>query len=508
MSPGNDEFSLLDVLDESRRSRHSQLALVDGAVRLTYGELGDRVDRLAAGLRGAGVEPGDRIAWVGLNSFRVLELTLAATRLGASVCPVNWRSSAEELAFVLADLDPAIAVHDDELPIDEAVQAAVPGERWCARARYEALASSPRHDDSGSPIDLAASVVILYTAAHDGRPNGAMLTSRGLYLAGVLHGIVNGVFDEQPVFVASGPLYHVATLMGVVSTFVAGGTVVFLPKVDAADVCRAIETERATWTYMTGPTIGEVAEHAAANGSDLTPLYVPDAYVKADARWEQLGRRSSAPWSRFPGGFGQTEATGVLSYVAFAVGAAGMAGRPSPFCQVRIVDDADAEVATGEVGEIVARGPIVGNGYWNRADLTASRWRGGWWHTNDLGRREADGSLSFVGPKTRMIKSAKENIYPAEVERCLASHPGIADAAVIGVPDEVWEQSVKALVVLAPGAALTADDVIAHCKERIASYKKPRMVEFVESIPRNGFVIDRDDLDRRFGGGGYVGTGR
>jgi acyl-CoA synthetase (AMP-forming)/AMP-acid ligase II len=507
MTRGNSEFTLSDVLDESRRSRGSQLAIVDGDVRLTYVEFAARVEGLAAGLSAAGTAVGDRIAWVGMNSFRVLELVMAAERIGAMVCPVNWRSSSEELGFVLTDLDPVVAIHD-EMPIDGGVRAALPADRWVDLDRYEQLVTTPSPPPGGAPSEPSTSLVIMYTAAHDGQPNGVMLTRRGLYMAGLLHGMVNGVYEEHPVFVAAGPLYHVATLMGVVATFVAGGTNVFLPKVDATAVCRAIASERATWTYMTGPSIPEVIDAAVANGADLSSLFVPDAYVKADDRWNGVGRRSTAPWSRHPGGFGQTEATGVLAYVAFAVGASGQAGRPSPLCQVRIVDVDDHELGVGEVGEIVARGPIVGNGYWNRAEVNERRWRAGWWHTNDLGRREADGSLTFVGPKTRMIKSAKENIYPAEVERCLTTHPAIADAAVIGVPDEVWEQSVKALVVLTPGSSLSADDVVAHCRERIASYKKPRFVEFVESLPRHGFALDRDELDRRFGGGGYVGTGR
>jgi acyl-CoA synthetase (AMP-forming)/AMP-acid ligase II len=507
MNRGNDEFSLIDVIDESRRSRAAEIAVVDSGVRLTYEELAQRVDRLAAGLTATGMTPGSRIAWVGMNSFRVLELTLAAARIGAMLCPVNWRLSADELTFVLDDLDPVIAVRDESALGEEGALVVAPADRWLDLDGYERLLGSSAAEAPVREVEPAASVVIMYTAAHDGRPNGALLTNRGLYTAGVLHGIVNGSFDERPVFVASGPLYHVATFMGVISTFLAGGTNVFLPRVDATSICRAIDGESATWTYMTGPTIAEVAEVAINAELELSSLFVPDAYIKADQRWADLGRRSNAPWSRHPGGFGQTEATGVLSYTAFAVSAAGQAGRPSPFCQVRIVDVDEQEVPIGETGEIVARGPVVGNGYWNRSELNERRWSGGWWHTNDLGRREPDGSLTFVGPKTRMIKSAKENIYPAEVERCLVSHPEINDAAVIGVPDETWEQSVKALIVRSAGSSLTADDVVSHCRERIASYKKPRIVEFVDSLPRNGFSLDRDELDRRFGGGGYVGTG-
>jgi long-chain acyl-CoA synthetase len=173
--------------------------------------------------------------------------------------------------------------------------------------------------------------------------------------------------------------------------------------------------------------------------------------------------------------------------------------------QVRIVDPDNHVVPVGETGEIVARGPTVMNGYWNRPEENARRQRNGWHHTNDLGRRETDGTITFIGPATRMIKSAAENIYPAEVEGAIAKHPAVAECAVIGVPDEQWTQSVKAVVVLKDGATTDADEIIEHCRTHIASYKKPRTVEFVEKLPRQGFAVDYDALDAQFGGGGYPG---
>jgi long-chain acyl-CoA synthetase len=176
--------------------------------------------------------------------------------------------------------------------------------------------------------------------------------------------------------------------------------------------------------------------------------------------------------------------------------------------QVRIVDPEGREVAPGETGEIVARGPTVMRGYHARPELSAAKQKGGWHHTGDLGRREPDGSLSFVGPKTRLIKSAAENIYPVEVEGCISRHPAVAACAVIGVPDPVWTQSVKAIVVLKQGATADADEIVEHCRAHIASYKKPRFVEFVDALPRRGFAIDYAALDARFGGGGYPGEGQ
>jgi long-chain acyl-CoA synthetase len=139
--------------------------------------------------------------------------------------------------------------------------------------------------------------------------------------------------------------------------------------------------------------------------------------------------------------------------------------------------------------------------------MNAARQRDDWHHTHDLGRRESDGTITFIGPKTRIVKSAAENIYPAEVEGCIRQHPAVADCAIIGVPDPKWTQNVKAVVVLKKGESAGADDIIAHCREHIASYKKPKTVEFVDELPRKGFAVDYDALDARFGGGGYPGAG-
>ena len=210
--------------------------------------------------------------------------------------------------------------------------------------------------------------------------------------------------------------------------------------------------------------------------------------------------------ARFPGGYGQTEVMGMLTLRCLGAKPRASTADRFPLLQVRIVGPDGEDVAPGDTGEIVARGPTVMNGYWNRPELTAERQRGGWHHTNDIGRREPDGSITFIGPKARMIKSAAENIYPAEVEACLKSSPAVHDAAVIGVPDPTWAQSVKAIVVLADGATASADDIIEHCRANIASYKKPRSVEFVDALPRVAGIVDYDALDEEFGGGGYPGS--
>lgn len=507
------DLCLHDIFEEQARSRPHEWAVVESGTRIAYRQANERVQRLTTLLLQHGVDAGGRVVWLGQNSFRLLELVLAAGRIGAMVCPVNWRQSHDELDFVLRDLDPTVVVAETG-ELDGAVEHladVLPSATWVlvddGPEGYEAALARSEPETAARNRDPRTPVLIMYTAAHDGHPNGATMTHQGLIAAGMVHAVINGLFTERPVFLAALPLYHIATFMGCLSTMLLGGTNVYLARPAADEICRLLAGEHCTWAYLTGPIIGQVADAAERTGADLSAFYTPLAYTQADSRWQRLGKRSRAPWSLHPGAFGQTEMTGIITYAALAVGAAGLAGRPSPWSLVRIVDTDGNEVAAGETGEITARGVTVGAGYWNRPELNERRCRGGWWHTGDVGRREADGSLTFVGPMTRMIKSGKENIYPAEVERCLREHPDVADAAVLGVPDAEWEQAVKAVVIPAAGTELTAEEIIAHCRRRIASYKKPKLVVFAEELPLEGGRVDRDELDRLYGGGGYPGVG-
>jgi long-chain acyl-CoA synthetase len=229
--------------------------------------------------------------------------------------------------------------------------------------------------------------------------------------------------------------------------------------------------------------------------------------------WGGLVAEDTSRFGQFTGptgaGYGQTELTGMPVRKEFGRGSVGNAGRPTPGLSIRILDPSDDhECAIGEVGEICAKGDLVHRGYWNRPQINEERLRGGWWHTTDLGRRETDGSITFVGTMTRMLKTGAENVFPAEVENCLQKHDAVREAAVIGVPNPAMLQDVKAVVVLEDGASVTVEELIAHCKENLASYKKPKTVEFVDAIPRTAVGgKDYDALDEQFGGGGYPGGG-
>ena len=418
------------------------------------------------------------------------------------------------MTFVLDDLSPALVVHQ-ACEIGDTVRAAREQSRAGAAARwvqhdngeYEALVASgapvdPDHAVDADAIDPAEPVLLMYTAAFSGRPNAAMLSHTALIGQALMIGRLAEI-DSSYVYLNCGPLFHIATFFSTLATLLHGGTNVFTPRVDAEELCRLIEAEQCTGAFLMGPTSKQIRELNADGRYDIKSLR---AYAGAPDWNEMITVDTVTVGHAIRAATGRPRSSGCSRSRRSGIGATGMHGRTSPLMQLRVVDPDDNELGPGEVGEMCARGPLVMNGYWNRPDETAHRFRNGWHHTNDLGRREADGSLTFIGPKTRMIKSAAENIYPAEVEGCLKQHAAIADAAVIGTPDPTWTQSVKAIVVLREGMAATEDEIITHCRDRIASYKKPKSVSFVAALPRQGFAVDYDALDEQFDGGGYPGA--
>jgi long-chain acyl-CoA synthetase len=467
-----------------------------------------RVNRLANALLAAGAGAGDRVLWLGQNCHRVLECLLAAAKIGAIFCPANWRQTAEELAFVIDDVAPAVVVWQEQeigAAITGARDRCTTSARWLRHdaldeGSYEAFLGSGTADDPGIPVDASDPVLMLYTAAFAGRPNGALLSHTAITSQDMVIGMLQEIRTTD-VYLNSGPLFHIATFMTTLATFHFGGTNVFTRRVNAEELCRLIAEERCTGAFILPPMMDEMVEINRDRRYDLSSLRT----FAGKPAWTDMITVDTSPWARRPGGYGQTEVMGMLTLNAWGGAADGTHGRPSPLVQVRVVDPDGNEVADGETGEIVARGPTVMNGYWNRPEENMARQEGGWHHTNDLGRREVDGSITFIGPKTRIVKSAAENIYPAEVEACLQAHPAVKEAAIIGVPDPRWTQSVKAIVVLQDGQQTTADDLIEHCRAHIASYKKPRSIEFVDALPRDGWLVDYDALDARFGGGGYPG---
>jgi acyl-CoA synthetase (AMP-forming)/AMP-acid ligase II len=479
----------------------------------TYAQLLTRVDTLSAVWHEWGVQPGSRVVWLGQNSARVLEGILVCARLGAIFCPLNWRQTIAELEFVLEDIEPTLVIWQQQEIGDELQSLhrkfSGPAQRWLQHDgdsdQYEACLQSVYPLPPVTPVDPGAPVLMLYTAAFGGKPNGALLSHTAVMAQNATFAAIRNI-DAQARYLNVGPLFHVATLLETMATFQAGGCNVFIRRAEAQAICEAIEQEACNGAFLLPPLIEQIVEYIQDHTVNIRSLRTLAGTPECNA----LITIDDSLWGQFPYGFGQTETFGYASYRALATDGIGGMGKASSVVEIGMFDDAGSPLAACEAGEIAVRGATVLNEYWRRPALNRQRRIGDWHLCNDLGRIEADGTLTFIGPKERMIRSGQENIYPAEVELCLRTHPAIAEVAVIGVPDPKWDQSVKAIVVLA--ADIDANDmenteggIIEFCKLHIASYKKPKHVTFVAALPKSGAAIDYTSLDRDFGGGGYPG---
>jgi acyl-CoA synthetase (AMP-forming)/AMP-acid ligase II len=507
-----------DIISEHRRSYPGRLALADGDHRFTWPELDGRVNRLANALRTVGVGQGDRILWLGQNSFRVYELLGAAAKIGAMVCPGYWRWAAPEMAFAIDDFAPQVVIWQDEeiggtVRAARAASPAAESALWLRHDTdsghgYEAFLAGGDPADPGLDIDPDSALLVIYTAAITGRQCGSMLSHTNLISQGMSVAWM-GDIDDQTVFLNSGPMFHIGNFQFFgIPVLIQGGTNVIARRVIATELIDILAREKCTRAYLMPATITQLVELMRERGTELPDLKA----TIAPQLWQGMVAPDDSRYAREGGGagcgYGQTEVSGFCVFGAYGGIGAGNAGRPGPVTAVRILDGEGHECPVGEAGEICVRGDLVHLGYWNRPEINQQRFGGGWWHTTDLGRREPDGTLTFLGTMTRMIKSGAENIFPAEVENCLEAHPAVKEAAVIGVPSERFLQDVKAVVALNGTAPVTAAEIIEHCRQNIASYKKPKTVEFLDALPRTGgYAKDYAALDEKFGGGGYPGGG-
>ena len=506
------------LLRELAQQSPDAVAAVDRSfdLHMTYSQLLQRSGKLAAAWHHWGVQPGSRVVWLGQNSARVLEGILACAQLGAIFCPLNWRQTTAELEFVLQDLEPALVIwQQQEIGGElESLHTAFnsPAQRWVQHdgdaSEYEASLQENHPAPPERAVEPGAAVLMLYTAAFAGKPNGAVLSHRAVMAQSDAFATIRDIGTDAT-YLNVGPLFHVATLLETMATFQAGACNVFIRRADAQAICEAIEQEGCTSAFLLPPIIEQIIDYSKKQTVNITSLCT----LAGSPDWNALITVDESLWGRFPYGFGQTETFGYASYRALAPDGIGSMGKASPAVEIGIFDNGGTALAAGEVGEIGVHGATVLNEYWRRPSLNEQRRLGDWHLCNDLGRLEADGTLTFIGPKERMIRSGQENIYPAEVELCLRAHPALAAAAVIGVPDPKWDQSVKAIVVLVEGADADAEEntaagIIGYCKQHIASYKKPKQVVFVDALPKTGNAIDYAALDRDFGGGGYPGGDR
>ena len=483
MSPAS--FSYADLLARQAVVHAGDLAFTGAFEPVTHETLHRRCRRLAAGWAKAGLAPGDRLAILSGNRVELFEALGAAAMCGATLVLLNTRASAAEIAAVVEDAEPRWLLVDPALQVlAEAAGPAVP-RVVLGRSEWQAWQVLKAGDAATLParpsVDAGAPLVGIPTAAVEGRPRVAMLSHaalmhQALALAQAWH---LGPADRH---LGVLPMFHVAGLGLALAAQLAGGATVLMERFDATSAVEAIERWKVGFFATFAPILGSVLDAAQASGSTLASLRAVTGLESPDT----VARlRSQCPDAVFWSGYGQTETAGLVC-LSPATERPGSAGRPLPTVALRIAGPDGRPAAAGESGEIHVRGPFVFSGYWRRPAASAQAVADGWHRTGDLGRVDADGYLWFEGraPDKALIKSGGENIYPAEVEEALQAHPAIAAAVVFGVPDARWGEAVRAVCACRPGQQVEAEALAEFVAARIARFKRPRDIVFVDTLPR------------------------
>ena len=478
---------------------------VDDDRELTFSQYKSEVECLAAGLQKIGIRQNDRIGVLGKNSLEYFLLYGAAGAIGAVILPINWRLSANEIVFNLNDCGPRIIFADPEFhPImDECRDKVFAAKIFCSLKSgsegYEDFNSLMVNDRDFTPTDVSSDdgFVIIHTAAVAGRPRGALL-SHGNVLCSNLHFQYHLKLTSKDVHLNFLPMFHIAGLLSATSAFHAGALNLNMTKFDAAKVVDLIEEKNASFFFEFTPILSSILDQQAKSGKSIRALRT---VIGLDVS-ETIERYQAMSKGTFYCFYGQTE-TSCLATVGPYNDRPGAAGQPILLGDVRLVDDRDKPVATGQPGEIVLRGPMVFRGYWNLPDDNAHTFRNGWHHTGDLGRFDEDGFLWYLGRKAEkeLIKPGGENVYPVEVENAVLQHPAIEKCVVIGVPDPKWKEGIKAVCQLKASMSLTAEELVKFVGSKIASYKKPQHVQFISEIPLlNDGAPDRAKIKELYGG--------
>jgi acyl-CoA synthetase (AMP-forming)/AMP-acid ligase II len=486
---------------------------VDASRRLSFSGAASEVSRLASALHGAGVGAGDRVAIVSRNRLEFPLASFAASRLGAVAVPANVRLAADELRFVLEDSEARYAIVD--APFLETVQAIredlpkLGGIVGLADGEGESMpdgVTSYADFLSGAALDLpdrrpapGDEAVQFYTSGTTGRPKGVVHTHLSLAVAASYWRTVFPVTANERQLLVS-PAFHSGGFLNFLHTSLCGASVYLLGKFDPGEVLRLIEEERLVRVSLVPATLdaclAEVKETKPDRFESLRYL----SYGASPISAATMRRALEVFPCEIHQQFGQTEAP-ILTHLMPDDHLRGLeepslllsTGRPVVGCEIRILGSDGASLPAGERGEICARTPLVMKGYYRRPDATAETLREGWIHTGDVGFLDESGYLSIVDRLKDMIVSGGENVFAKEVEECLLGHPGVREAAVIGVPSDRWGEEVKAVIVPEAGEAASAEALMAFCGERLAGYKRPRSVDFVGDLPRNanGKVLKR-----------------
>lgn len=501
------DYTIYDFICRNAQLNRDRDCIVFNDKRISFAEYKTKCDHLAAGMVRKGLKPGDRIGVVAQNSADYMILYGAAAKAGAIVLTVNWRFQPEEMDYVIADCSPKLVFAGSSFQetvagaiskIAGVEQAYLIGDGEPAEG-FAPLSDLYTEEGADEEYEISADMgyVIIHTAAVEGKPRGALLSQANLVYNNLLVMLQFGL-TKNDCYMGFLPLFHVAGLTHAMALMQTGGKHVVTERFDPVETLELIEKEKGTLFFSFPPILQNILDAYEAGSYDISTL----KHVGGMDGPDNVNRLLKfAPQSMFYTGFAQTEAMGV-SRAPFTE-KPGSAGKPSVLSRVRLFDDFDNEVPVGQPGEICVKSPTVFLGYWGLEEDTKLTFRNGWHHTGDIGRFDEDGYLWYVKRKAQkeLIKPGGENVYPAEVEKVILEHEAIAEVSVIGVPDKKWGEAIKAVCVLKPGMRLEGADLIEFVGSKIARYKKPQQVEFVDSLPKTDVgEVDRDQVKEDHGG--------
>jgi fatty-acyl-CoA synthase len=467
----------------------------------TYRELHERSSRYANRLLALGAAPGDRVALLLYNALEYVALYLAVAKIGCITVRLNFRLGSEELEYALNDSGATVlCLHDSLLDRVEPIRNATAVRHHVAfrqggehvpdwAAGQDAFESSSPADPEVSPPQLSDGAMLMYTSGTTGRPKGALWThGNTLWIAAMQATLWQ--YSSSTVAMTTGPLYHVGGFEDLLLPALFSGGHAVMTKSTGFSMERTlgvVEHHRVTDCFLFPFMIYDAVNLPTLSDRDLSHLRRVVTGGSSILPWAVRKLREVLPEVGLNVGYGLTEG-GAMSTVLeprFAKEHPDCVGRPLPMTEVRIVRDDGSEAGPGQDGEIWVRSPSVSRGYWNKPEATAETFVDGFCRTGDAGAIVGPHLLKITGRKKDMINSGGENIYPAEIEAILTDHPSIKDAAVIAVPDARFQEAVCAVVTCQPGASITEEEVVAYCRDRLAGYKKPKHVVFLDELPRN-----------------------
>ncbi len=505
------------LVTRAARVAPDRLAIAYGKDELTYRQLDERVNRLANALRDLGIAKGDRVSIVQRNCPQYLETLFACFKAGACAVPINNRLHPKELAYIIGHSESKAVVYSEEFG---EVIAGMRDELACVE-RYVCLSQpGPGALDygtviaGGDPREATVEVApddlgwMFYTSGTTGRPKGAMLTHRNLIAMTMNYFADVYPLEREDVMFHAAPLSHGSGLWSLVA-FAKGATHAILraDRFDPEAVFQTIQERRCTCAFLVPTQVNILLNSPALPRYDLSSLKCL-SYGGSPMYLEDLKRALQVFGPVLVQVYGQGESPMTISYLRKEDHVVGgtpdqekrllSAGIARSDVEVRVVDDQDRDVPPGTMGEIIVRGDVVMPGYWRNPEATAESLRGGWLHTGDVGTMDENGYIYLMDRMKDLIISGGSNIYPREIEEVLLKHPAVYEAAVFGVPDPKWGESVKAVVSLRPGMRATESELITLCEENLASYKKPRTVDFVDALPKSGIgkILKRELRDK------------